>query len=653
MNFHDISNQSIVASAATDVSNLYATDSSYNFIKAQEGCAYECFWDTAQWSIGYGNKCPYTHTSNGVRGQKGGHTITEEQARQLFDEKISRYVNTLKSNCSGLSMTQNQFDALLSATYNHGNVQNCPLKYYLQGKYTEVQARENYYVWCINAGTADEAGLRTRRKREADLFFSGQELTPRIENPRITQITSTGYIVQCEVYDEVNPVTRVAFPTWTTKTDSSGNDQDDIIWGDGTISGATATFEVRISDHNNELGYYRTHIYCYNTTGASSSVALPDICLENTEPSIYNVRIAAQTSSSYTIQCNVADNDSGIDRVQFPTWTTANGQDDLKADWGTNKSLRGTIDGNTVTYTVSISDHNDEHGEYETHIYAYDRSGNNSSFGIKIIIEDTPPKISNVKIINQTSTSYTIQCKVEDSESGIDRVQFPTWTSSNGQDDIVEEWGSNKFVRGTLKDNIATFTVKIADHNNETGEYNTHIYAYDRCGNYDSYGVKVNLGIYKLTVDPNGGVYDNTTTAVTKEYVLQYGFNYWGDIGKGKYGNATRNGYILTGYYDKPIDGIKIYDSNGIALDTDYFTNHTYFGDSDLTVYAQWKIIRGDVNADNSFTVADVVLLQKWLLAVPTTHLEHWQAADLCEDGKLNVFDLCQMKRILIKEEIV
>lgn len=105
MKFPNNSNHSIIASAATDVSNLSATDSSYNFIKAQEGCAYECFWDTAQWSIGYGNKCPYTHTSNGVRGQKGGHTITEEQARQLFDEKISVYVRTLKSNCSGLSMT--------------------------------------------------------------------------------------------------------------------------------------------------------------------------------------------------------------------------------------------------------------------------------------------------------------------------------------------------------------------------------------------------------------------------------------------------------------------------------------------------------------------------------------------------------------------
>ncbi|MBO5460198.1 MAG: dockerin type I repeat-containing protein [Ruminococcus sp.] len=57
----------------------------------------------------------------------------------------------------------------------------------------------------------------------------------------------------------------------------------------------------------------------------------------------------------------------------------------------------------------------------------------------------------------------------------------------------------------------------------------------------------------------------------------------------------------------------------------------------------------GDVNGDGSLDIADVILLQKWLLATPDTHLDNWQAADLCEDGKLDVFDLCLMKRALIE----
>ena len=63
-----------------------------------------------------------------------------------------------------------------------------------------------------------------------------------------------------------------------------------------------------------------------------------------------------------------------------------------------------------------------------------------------------------------------------------------------------------------------------------------------------------------------------------------------------------------------------------------------------------WKIpMQGDVNCDGEITVADAVLLQKWLLAVPNTHLPYWQNADLCADEMLNVFDLCLLKRLLVE----
>ena len=60
------------------------------------------------------------------------------------------------------------------------------------------------------------------------------------------------------------------------------------------------------------------------------------------------------------------------------------------------------------------------------------------------------------------------------------------------------------------------------------------------------------------------------------------------------------------------------------------------------------KAVIGDVNADGAFNVADVVLLQKWLIAVPDTELTDWKAADLYEDDRLDVFDLCMIKQILI-----
>ena len=84
--------------------------------------------------------------------------------------------------------------------------------------------------------------------------------------------------------------------------------------------------------------------------------------------------------------------------------------------------------------------------------------------------------------------------------------------------------------------------------------------------------------------------------------------------------------------------------SNGYGyVDSKWITFTVYTTEEDM-------IYNGDCNNDGEFNVSDVVLLQKWLLAVPDTDIEDWKAADLCKDDKLNVFDLCLMKRKLLYE---
>ena len=61
------------------------------------------------------------------------------------------------------------------------------------------------------------------------------------------------------------------------------------------------------------------------------------------------------------------------------------------------------------------------------------------------------------------------------------------------------------------------------------------------------------------------------------------------------------------------------------------------------------ELLPGDVNADGIFNIADIVLLQKWLLALPDTQLTYWKAADLCEDDRINVVDLCLAKRMMLE----
>ena len=60
------------------------------------------------------------------------------------------------------------------------------------------------------------------------------------------------------------------------------------------------------------------------------------------------------------------------------------------------------------------------------------------------------------------------------------------------------------------------------------------------------------------------------------------------------------------------------------------------------------ETLRGDVNADGSVTVADLVLMQKYLLGDKSAELADWKAGDLCEDDRVDVFDFCILRRLII-----
>ena len=125
-------------------------------------------------------------------------------------------------------------------------------------------------------------------------------------------------------------------------------------------------------------------------------------------------------------------------------------------------------------------------GNQPVYIYAINiGSGDNILIGsgnVSIIADTKGPEISDYEIGNITAAGYTITCKVTD-ESGVDRVQFPTWTEYNGQDDLPEDWATNSAFSGTRNGDTFSYRVTASDHNNERGVYITHIYAYDKYGN--------------------------------------------------------------------------------------------------------------------------------------------------------------------------
>lgn len=206
----------------------------------------------------------------------------------------------------------------------------------------------------------------------------------------------------------------------------------------------------------------------------------PNFTSDTTPPTISNVRITDVNADGYTVVCNVSDN-VGISKVEFPSWNTDKhrGED---ANW-----IQGSVSGNTASARISLSSLKSGavQGNYVTHIYAWDSSGNKSGVPTSIVyIDRTAPTLTDIKVVEKDSKGYTVECKASDA-SGVDRVQFPTWTAKNDQDDIAKDWWTNQAVRGThVSGDIYRFRVNISEHNNEVGSYVTHVYAYDKYGNY-------------------------------------------------------------------------------------------------------------------------------------------------------------------------
>lgn len=257
----------------------------------------------------------------------------------------------------------------------------------------------------------------------------GTKHTADIENPTITDIkvtnlTSDGYTVTCNVSDNVG-VTSVKFPTWTEY-----NDQDDLIWHEGQLSGNTAIFNLKTSDHNNENGCkYITHIYAYDEAGNSScegiSVDVPE--KDSESPVISNVQVLNVSYEGYTIVCEVSDN-VGVVSVKFPTWTEQNDQDDII--WH-----EGHLSDNNASFNVKIRDHNYENGcRYITHIYAYDATGNASSTGVNVDVPSTPTEttieLSMSSLTMNAGDTYYLEARITSSDPNQQNVE---WKSSNSE----------------------------------------------------------------------------------------------------------------------------------------------------------------------------------------------------------------------------
>jgi GH24 family phage-related lysozyme (muramidase) len=151
-----------------DNNHLSVSEEVVSFIKEEEGLVLNAYWDVDSYAIGYGSK----------RGVYGGMTISIEEADRRLREDISRAEQEVKQELSDISLTTNQFSALVSLVYNTGISSILPgttIRSALEeGDYS--RAANGFLLW-VTDGTYTLPNLVARREAERSIFIR-QEPTP-------------------------------------------------------------------------------------------------------------------------------------------------------------------------------------------------------------------------------------------------------------------------------------------------------------------------------------------------------------------------------------------------------------------------------------------------------------------------------------------
>jgi GH24 family phage-related lysozyme (muramidase) len=132
-----------------------------DLIKSFEGCVLTSYKDVSGvWTIGYG------HTS----GVREGQVITQNDAEVMLKFDVQKYVKGVNENVK-VVLNQNQFDALVSFTYNCG-VSALRTSTLLErlNQNDFVGASKEFDKW-VHAGGKVIQGLVNRRSKEKALFL--------------------------------------------------------------------------------------------------------------------------------------------------------------------------------------------------------------------------------------------------------------------------------------------------------------------------------------------------------------------------------------------------------------------------------------------------------------------------------------------------
>ena len=187
------------------------SENGINLIKKYEGCrltAYKPVANEKYWTIGWGH-----YGEDVYQGMK----ITQKEADDMLKEDLKHYENYVNINCEHLKLNQNQFDALVSFTYNCGlgNLQ----RLIRNRSKEEIPKHIEAYV---NGASGKLPGLVRRRKEERELY----------ETPVTEYVSLVELLLGEQEEEEMNYNTLDEVPEWAEESVKKAVDKG-IVKGTG------------------------------------------------------------------------------------------------------------------------------------------------------------------------------------------------------------------------------------------------------------------------------------------------------------------------------------------------------------------------------------------------------------------------------------
>lgn len=263
-------------------------------------------------------------------------------------------------------------------------------------------------------------------------WFNGKVYSARIYNRALTEEEiKTNYTSDQILVNGYTNADNLEYTfIWDEEIDKFTSSEVNVENGvKGTFTEITKNREYKLAVKTPDSGIVKVFVpkgVCQGISQVDNIESeIKKITVDKQGPTYSSVEIKNISLTGYDVYVyNVVDNYSGVNRVQFPTWTENNGEDDIQENWQINTIAKGTLqpDGTTWIYRVNITDHNNEYGLYNTDVYIYDNLGNCTILERKIV--DVPEPIASTTINNVTTVYATVQEAIDASGTEIATVKL-------------------------------------------------------------------------------------------------------------------------------------------------------------------------------------------------------------------------------------